>query len=115
VECIVPGKPEDQWPGFYIDPDTCIDCGACVSECPFNAIFPDSEVPDALKAKGQRLSAPTGTPGFDEAYDGNDHEGNPVHLNSTRIAAAGEVLDLTPAIALNAAFFKDGPGYEAAK
>ncbi|QLQ05642.1 MAG: ferredoxin family protein [Anaerolineae bacterium] len=30
VECIVPGQPEEEWPWYYIDPDTCIDCGACV-------------------------------------------------------------------------------------
>ncbi|HBN78618.1 MAG TPA: ferredoxin [Planctomycetaceae bacterium] len=30
---------------LYIDPETCIDCDACVSECPVNAIFPDHEVP----------------------------------------------------------------------
>ncbi|MGC8780401.1 MAG: 4Fe-4S dicluster domain-containing protein, partial [Anaerolineae bacterium] len=35
VECIVPGKPEEQWPLYYIDRDTCIDCGACVPECPW--------------------------------------------------------------------------------
>ena len=31
----------------YIDPDECIDCGACQPECPVNAIFPADEVPDA--------------------------------------------------------------------
>ena len=30
---------------LYIDSDTCIDCGACVAECPVAAIFPDGEVP----------------------------------------------------------------------
>ena len=34
VECIVPGKPVEEWPWYYIDPDTCIDCGACIRECP---------------------------------------------------------------------------------
>ena len=29
-----------------IDPDTCIDCDLCVPECPVEAIYPDSEVPD---------------------------------------------------------------------
>ena len=38
VECIVPGKPVAEWPWYYIDPDTCIDCGACVPECPVEAI-----------------------------------------------------------------------------
>ena len=28
----------------YIDPDICIDCNACISECPVDAIFPDHEL-----------------------------------------------------------------------
>ena len=114
VECIIPGKPEDKYPQFYIDPDTCIDCGACVSECPFNAIFPEDEVPSAYKAKGgEYLSRPVGTAGFTEVYDGKDHDGQPVHLVATRKATAGEVIDLTFSIGVNADFFKSGPGYNA--
>ena len=30
---------------LYIHPDECIDCGACVPECPVQAIFPLDEVP----------------------------------------------------------------------
>ena len=30
---------------LYIDPDDCIDCGGCVSECPVSAIYQDSDVP----------------------------------------------------------------------
>ena len=30
---------------LYIDPDECIDCDACRSECPVAAIYPDWEVP----------------------------------------------------------------------
>jgi ferredoxin len=30
---------------LYIDPQQCIDCDACRSECPIEAIFPDHEVP----------------------------------------------------------------------
>lgn len=34
-------------PNFLvIDPFECIDCDACVSECPVEAIFPDDEVPE---------------------------------------------------------------------
>jgi ferredoxin len=29
----------------FIDPDECIDCGACEPECPVNAIFPEDSVP----------------------------------------------------------------------
>lgn len=30
---------------LYIDPDDCIDCGACVPECPVEAIFYEDDVP----------------------------------------------------------------------
>jgi len=114
VECIVPGKPEDTYPWYYIDPDTCIDCGACVPECPFAAIFPEDEVPAAYKAKGgEVVSMPVGTTGFSEAFDGSNHEGEAVHLVATRSLAAGEIVDLTQDIQPNYDFFKDGPGYSA--
>ena len=31
---------------LVIDPYDCIDCNACVSECPVDAIFPDYDLPD---------------------------------------------------------------------
>ena len=31
---------------LVINPDECIDCGACVPECPVDAIFADTDVPD---------------------------------------------------------------------
>jgi NAD-dependent dihydropyrimidine dehydrogenase PreA subunit len=40
-DCIYEG--DDQ---YYINPDECIDCGACQYECPVEAIFPEDEVPD---------------------------------------------------------------------
>src|SRR5690349_17794824 len=30
---------------LYIDPNECIDCGACELECPVNAIFPEESLP----------------------------------------------------------------------
>jgi ferredoxin len=30
---------------LYIDPTDCIDCGACVPECPVGAIFQEADVP----------------------------------------------------------------------
>lgn len=30
---------------LVIDPDQCIDCGACAQECPVDAIYPDTDVP----------------------------------------------------------------------
>ena len=32
---------------LVIDPDECIDCGACEPECPVEAIFPEDGVPAA--------------------------------------------------------------------
>ena len=52
VEAIHPAKTEGQYAEvmqLYIDPDTCIDCGACQPECPVEAIFPAEEVPDNWK------------------------------------------------------------------
>ncbi|RLT36302.1 MAG: ferredoxin family protein, partial [Chloroflexi bacterium] len=46
VECIIPGQPEEEWPWYYIDPETCIDCGACVPECPTDAILPEEDLPE---------------------------------------------------------------------
>ena len=37
--------PSDLPNQLYIDPDECIDCNACVPECPWEAIYPDSDVP----------------------------------------------------------------------
>ena len=34
---------------LYIDPDECIDCGACEPVCPVTAIFADDDVPDGQK------------------------------------------------------------------
>ena len=31
---------------LYIDPEECIDCGACVPECPVEAIYEESQVPE---------------------------------------------------------------------
>ena len=31
---------------LVIDPETCIDCGLCIPECPTNAIFPEEELPE---------------------------------------------------------------------
>lgn len=30
---------------LYIDPEDCIDCGACIPECPVGAIFQEADVP----------------------------------------------------------------------
>lgn len=48
VDCIHPTKEERAFAAaeqLYIDPETCIDCGLCVDECPVKAIFPQEDLP----------------------------------------------------------------------
>jgi NAD-dependent dihydropyrimidine dehydrogenase PreA subunit len=41
---------------LFIDPDECIDCGACEPECPVTAIYPEDSVP-ADQAEYTRIDA----------------------------------------------------------
>jgi ferredoxin len=103
VECLQTSDDVSQWPTYYIDPSTCIDCGACVPECPYNAIFPQDEVPSAFRAQGGEIINQLGLTG---RYAGKNHRGQSVVLNTTRALAPGEVIDLTGAIQTNEQFFK---------
>ena len=47
VDCIHYDEGEDRM--LYIDPDECIDCGACEPACPVTAIFAEDDVPDGMK------------------------------------------------------------------
>lgn len=40
---------DDKAGQLMIHPDECINCGACVTECPAEAIFRDDEVPEELQ------------------------------------------------------------------
>lgn len=114
VECIVPGKPMEEWPTYYIDPETCIDCGACIPECPQEAIYVDDEVPSAYEAHGdERMNMPAGTEGYDEEFETEDVNGVTWVLKYTRVLDEGEVVDLTPATQLNEDYFTEGAGYDA--
>ena len=46
VDCIH-GKDDDTM--LYIDPEVCIDCGACEPACPVQAIFPADLTPEKWK------------------------------------------------------------------
>ena len=98
VECINPGNPSNKRPTFYVDPGSCIDCGACVPERPYKAIFPEDEVPIAYKARGGELINRIGLAGH---YEGVNHQGRPVVLETVRQLVKGEIVDLPPSIQLN--------------
>ncbi|MCC6238482.1 MAG: ferredoxin family protein [Dehalococcoidia bacterium] len=48
VDCIHFDEGSDRM--LYIDPDECIDCGACEPACPVSAIFAEDDVPDDQQA-----------------------------------------------------------------
>ena len=52
VDCIHPKKDDPKFETeemLYIDPVDCIDCEACVPECPVEAIFHEDNVPEEWK------------------------------------------------------------------
>ena len=113
VECMVLGLPEEEWPWLYIDPDTCIDCGACVPECPYEAIFPEEEVPFDLEANpGQWIVNTKALLSDGQPLEG-EVDGNDVKVLNAKQLAGGETLDLTEDIEPNYEFFSGGPGYDA--
>ena len=59
-DCIHPRKDEAEFETeemLYIDPDECIDCGACVPVCPVSAIFEADELPDQWEEFAERNAA----------------------------------------------------------
>lgn len=46
MDCIH-GSDDDEM--LYIDPEECIDCGACAPACPVKAIFAEDEIPEKWK------------------------------------------------------------------
>jgi ferredoxin len=110
---MVLGKPEEEWPWLYIDPDTCIDCGACVPECPYEAIFPEEEVPFAFEARAGQWIANTKELLPDGQPFQGEVDGHAVNVLNAKQLSGGEVLDLTEDIPPNYDFYSMGPGYNA--
>jgi len=108
VDCIVPGKDLEKWPMVYIDPETCIDCGACIPECPWEAIFLEDEVPAEYEAIGGEY---INRPELDGHYEGENMYGEEVILDTVKKLEEGEIVDLTKDIQPNYDFFEEGPGY----
>ena len=49
VDCIHPTPDEAEYSKvemLYINPEECIDCGACEPACPVSAIFDEEDVPE---------------------------------------------------------------------
>ncbi len=60
VDCIHPQKEDPKHAEvqmLYIDPDTCIDCGACEPVCPVEAIFDGDSVPEQWTSYTEKNAA----------------------------------------------------------
>ena len=53
---------------LYINPDECIDCGACIPECPPDAIFEDEE--QCIDEEGNAESVKKNYKFFDQEWEG---------------------------------------------
>ena len=59
LRAVPPAERAAKFPGIqmFIDPDDCIDCNACMDECPVAAIYPEDEVPAEHRADIARNAA----------------------------------------------------------
>ncbi|MEV8345412.1 ferredoxin [Streptomyces niveus] len=81
VDCIYEGPRK-----MYINPDECVDCGACEPVCPVEAIFYEDALPDewsGYPAAEREVFGATGAPGGASGAEplARDHpivEGEPV-------------------------------------
>src|SRR5260370_359516 len=79
---------------LYIDPNDCIDCEACVPECPVEAIFAEANVPAQWTSytplNAERSAALKETGHITEKQNANEGPGCHVstHLDRQRLAAA---------------------------
>lgn len=52
VDCIHPKEDEEHFEAveqLYVDPQTCINCGACMAVCPVQAVYPEEDVPGPFR------------------------------------------------------------------
>ncbi|MFM8896521.1 MAG: ferredoxin [Actinomycetales bacterium] len=72
VDCIYEGGRM-----LYIQPDECVDCGACEPVCPVEAIFYEDDVPEEWKdytAANAEFFAELGSPGGAAKLGGQDFD-----------------------------------------
>ena len=52
VDCFYqPKETSEKYPNMlYISPEECIDCAVCEPECPWEAIYPEEDVPEVFES-----------------------------------------------------------------
>lgn len=99
VNCIHP-TPEE--PGFasaemlFIDPETCIDCGLCLDECPVEAIVPDDQLSER-ETRYLKINA--------DYYSDHDVEGGWMTTPKKAVLPGGKSLHVAIVGAGPAAFY----------
>ena len=90
---------------LIIDPEECIDCGACEPECPVEAIFPEDALPDKWEAFVKiNYAFPEGAGAVDplvqQYADENDVQNEPIELarRSGDLAHGAESRPRVPAL-----------------
>src|SRR5262245_13006922 len=76
VDCIYEGGRM-----VYIQPDECVDCGACEPVCPVEAIYYEDDVPEQWKSfldTGKEFFADFGSPGGFSSFGKQDYDPAPI-------------------------------------
>ena len=94
VECPVSCFWEIKDPAMLvIDPDTCIDCEACIPACPINAIWPDYELPSEF-AEWEQQNADTWE-GGENITEGSEPLDTAKLLDEIQVEEQGKGWDIT--------------------
>ncbi|MFY9917080.1 MAG: 4Fe-4S binding protein, partial [Mycobacterium sp.] len=92
VDCIRPtGGPGEFTDAemLYIDPVACIDCGACLEECPVDAIYYEDDLPPELERFSDINAAYFEEHPLDAGTQPSVDDHVPVHAGSLRVAIVG--------------------------
>ncbi|HEX3781994.1 MAG TPA: ferredoxin [Pseudonocardiaceae bacterium] len=86
VDCIYEGAR-----ALYINPDECIECGACEPACPVGAVYHDADLPAELSpaVDSNRNFFAVPLPGRDEPLGnpGGAHHIGPIDADTAHVAA----------------------------
>ncbi|MGC0367258.1 NAD-dependent dihydropyrimidine dehydrogenase PreA subunit [Rhodococcus sp. 27YEA15] len=86
VDCIYQGAR-----ALYINPDECIECGACEAACPVGAVYLETDLPDefASSAESNRDFFVLTLPGRDEPLGspGGAMNIGPIGIDTSHVAA----------------------------